>query len=73
MTQTARTARPATAPIPDQHIPVQRTPLPSPAPAAVTTPRPGAARRFLEILRGARSLRPVTAGAQQSYGECDGQ
>ncbi|WP_457031129.1 hypothetical protein [Kitasatospora sp. P5_F3] len=70
MTQTARTARPATAPIPEQHIPRQRSPLATPA---ATTPERGTARRFLEIILGARSLRPVTAGAQQSYGECDGQ
>ncbi|GAA1178262.1 hypothetical protein F4556_003163 [Kitasatospora gansuensis] len=69
MTQTARTARPTTA-----HVPVQRTPVAAPAaPAAVAAPEPGTARRLLQILLGARSLRPVAAGAQYSYGECDGQ
>ncbi|MFJ9522932.1 hypothetical protein ACIRPK_32375 [Kitasatospora sp. NPDC101801] len=66
MTQTARTARPATTRIPGQRAALA-------APAAVDVPGPSAARRFLEVLLGARSLRPVTAGARQSYGECDGQ
>jgi hypothetical protein len=66
MTQTARTARPATT-----HIPGQRAPLAAPATGA--TSGPGAVRRLLEIVLGARSRRPVTAGAKQSYGECDGQ
>ncbi|MER5867450.1 hypothetical protein [Kitasatospora sp. NPDC002040] len=68
MTQTARTARPATT-----LIPGQRAPLAAPASAAPPRPQPGSGRRFLEVLFGARSLRPVTAGGPQSYGECDGQ
>lgn len=69
MTQTARTARPAQ--VSDRRIPEQRTP--TAAPATVAAPTAGPARRLLEILLGARRLRPVTAGPRQSYGECDGQ
>lgn len=66
MTQTARTARPATA-----LVPGQRTPLAAPP----TTGRQvqGTARRWLAIALGARSLRPVAARAQEPYGESDGQ
>ncbi|GAA2249149.1 MULTISPECIES: hypothetical protein [Kitasatospora] len=66
MTQTTRTTRPGTGPIPEQHRPAAAVRPPLGSGLADT------ARRAFAIARGLRSLRPVPARAQEPYGESDG-
>ncbi|WP_405012106.1 hypothetical protein [Kitasatospora sp. NBC_01539] len=71
MTQTARTAPPATGFIPGQRPPTEP---PSAGSGAVRADGVGATlRRAFAVARGLRGLRPVAARSPEPYGEVDGQ
>ncbi|MEV7180430.1 hypothetical protein [Kitasatospora sp. NPDC093679] len=71
MTKTARSTAPATRLIPGQRPPAE-SPFVPPAAGPGTGPV-SALRRAFAVARGLRTLRPVPARAQESYGEVDGQ